>query len=647
VTGGAPAPLMPERTVIATDAKETSMSRRIARIALPVLLLTLLAVVVQAGPGLGRTPPAGGGVPAVTVEIRPLGPLPAGGEGRLGVVYHVPAGTHLTSTFQQLRWQSEPPAGFGQAVFPEPIVEQEIGYYKGDVMAVVPVRLPAGATSLRVDLEAQYQLCREGEAGLCYAPAWAQTSAELALAPAGDAAVSARTGAADPADATADVRPERPRGLQGRLEDALDRGSWLAFLLVFLGGILASFTPCVYPMIPITVGFIGGSAKGNPAKGFVMSLWYVLGIAVVYSTLGLVAAATGGAFGQATQTPLFAGIVATVIGAMGLSMAGLFDIQPPSSLTTRIGGARTGFLGPLLMGMAMGLIAAPCVGPVLIVLLTWVATTGNLLLGFWLLFTFALGLGMLFIALGTFSGLLTALPGAGAWMEQVKHFFALVLYGLALWFLRLYVPGWLLLTMLGVLLAFSASAWGAWRPLPPDAGPRAGMGKGVLMLVWTVGVVLLLLGGLRGLAPGLLPAGGRPGPEATVAEEPAWRHDVEAAFAEAERTGRPVVMDFWAEWCAACKELDHETWSDERVLELARGFIPLKMDMTERSETNTALLRRYGVAGMPTVIFFAPDGSELERFSGFRSPEQVIPVLQRVLDRAATGGRTTQPQEER
>jgi len=421
--------------------------------------------------------------------------------------------------------------------------------------------------------------------------------------------------------------------LAGKLEAALNRGSWVAFLLVFLGGVLTSFTPCVYPMIPITISFIGGSAKGNPLKGFVLALWFVLGIAIMYSSLGLLAAATGGAFGQATQTPIFAGIVAFIIGAMGLSMAGLFDIQIPSGLTSKMGGAKTGFLGPILMGMAMGLIAAPCVGPVLIVLLTWVAQTGSLFMGFWLLFTFAAGLGMLFLALGTFSGLLTALPGAGGWMDQVKHFFALVLFALALYFLKPYLPGWMLTLALGLALVFSLSAWGALKPLSEDAGAKDGMGKGLSRLLWILGVVLAILGGIKGFAPGLLPSGGGSSSVETAEahQEPLWIWNETEGFTQAAAEGKPVMMDFWAEWCVACNELDHFTYNQPEILDLAEDFVSIKMDMTNNSVENKAKLNKYEVFGMPTVIFFDSTGKELERFSGFISADDMAPYMQRAL----------------
>ncbi len=609
------------------------------------LLLALALTGMAAFPAVAETPP----VPTVTLKV--LGGEPAaGGDSRLGVVYHVPAGNHLTATFQGLAFASEPAAVFGAAVFPKPVAA-EIPYYRGEVMALVPVTWPDRAGPMRVTLRAEYQLCREGDAAVCYQPGEAVAELRLDLA-AGAAVTTTTPAAATPAAGTGDGAVAAPAagGLQARLQHALEQGSWLAFLMVFLGGVLASFTPCVYPMIPITISYIGGNSRGKPLKGFVLSLWYVLGIALVYSTLGVAAAATGGAFGQATQTPVFAAIVAAIIGAMALSMAGLFDLQLPSTLTSRVGGGRTGFLGPLLMGAAMGLIAAPCVGPVLIVLLTWVATTGNLVLGFWLLFTFALGLGVLFVALGTFSGLLTALPGAGGWMQTIKHVFAIVLFALALWFLRLYAPAWLLAAVFGLALLLSVSAWGAWRALPEGAGARAGLDLGGLRFLWLLGATLAILGGLRGLAPGLLPAGNAPVVAAAEGEhraEPAWLFDEEAAFATARELGKPVMMDFWAAWCAACVELDERTYNQPAIRALAGDFVAVKMDLTERNATNDARARRYGVVGMPTVLFFDQQGREIERFSGFMNARDLAVVLERVRRTAAGATRPdTDPERE-
>ncbi len=594
-----------------------------------------LALLAMAIPLFGAAAEEGFGAdpfapPELEVSVEALAdPLVAGETVEFAVTYHVPDGTHLTEYFRTVLIVSEPALNFGEAVWPAGILEDEEHIWRGDVEVRSRVTLPAAGT-LKLNVEAEYQICQEGEVEMCFPPTVALAEAEYAIEASGTAFV-AEAGTQAEAEAGA-VKPPEGKGLAGKLEAALNRGSWVAFLLVFLGGVLTSFTPCVYPMIPITISFIGGSAKGNPLKGFVLAVWFVLGIAIMYSSLGLLAAATGGAFGQATQTPIFAGIVAVIISAMGLSMAGLFDIQIPSGLTSRMGGARTGFLGPILMGMAMGLIAAPCVGPVLIVLLTWVAQTGSLFMGFWLLFTFALGLGLLFLALGTFSGLLTALPGAGGWMDQVKHFFALVLFALALYFLKPYVPGWILTLALGLSLVFSLSAWGALKPLGEGAGAKEGMGKGLARLLWILGVVLAILGGLKGFAPGLLPAGGPAAiVEQTAHQEPHWIWDEAEGFAQAAAEGKPVMMDFWAEWCVACNELDHFTYNQPGILALAEDMVSIKMDMTKNNEANKAILNKYEVYGMPTVIFFDSTGAELERFSGFISAEDMAPYMERAL----------------
>ena len=186
-------------------------------------------------------------------------------------------------------------------------------------------------------------------------------------------------------------------------------------------------------------------------------------------------------------------------------------------------------------------------------------------------------------------------------------------------------------------LLLSVSAWGAWTPLPATAGHRAGLNRGFLRFLWLAGAVLALLGGLRGLAPDLLPAAG-PVVGSTVAQpEPDWIPDDAEGFARARESGRPVMMDFWAEWCAACLELDHKTYNQPGVLRLAERFEAVKMDMTRQTPENGERLKRYGVIGMPTVIFFDSRGNELERFSGFVDAEAMAEVMGRVLERNGNG----------
>ncbi|MBM3318455.1 MAG: thioredoxin family protein, partial [Candidatus Eisenbacteria bacterium] len=402
--------------------------------------------------------------------------------------------------------------------------------------------------------------------------------------------------------------------------------------------ILTSFTPCVYPMIPITISFIGGRAR-NRAHGFVLSLFFVLGIAVMYSALGLVAASTGAIFGAALQSPAVLIAVAAIFAAMGASMLGAFDIALPAGLQGRMtGGAqRGGVIGAILMGMVTGLVASPCVGPVLVVLLTFVAKTGNLFFGFWLLFAFACGLGLLFLVLGTFAGAMQALPGAGGWMNTVKHAFGVILVALAIYYLRTLIGPQGMRFAFGVYLVFVGTYMGAVAPLPEGAGGRARFRQGLALLSLIAGAALFLiwLAGAAG-APALpsgaaQPAAGEQGQAARAAHPgPDWRVNDEAALGEAVAAGRPAVVDFYADWCAACVELDEKTWIDPAVIAESQRFMAVKMDFTRRGEFSRAATARYEVKGLPTVVFFDSRGREVHRFFGFKGPAEVLRIMRGV-----------------
>ena len=195
----------------------------------------------------------------------------------------------------------------------------------------------------------------------------------------------------------------------------------------------------------------------------------------------------------------------------------------------------------------------------------------------------------------------------------------------------MYIPIWMLTAIFGFLLFVSVSAWGAWKPLSETATHKDGILKGILMFLWLLGSFLFI----AGIAPSLIPVS----ENAQVVEakhiEPQWLLDEQVAFTTAAKEDKPLVMDFWAEWCSACKELDHKTWSSEGPLTLAGQFVTLKMDMTERNDFNDSALEKYAVVGMPTVIFFSSDGQEIERFSGFKGPEDVEEIMSRVLSRTS------------
>lgn len=224
-------------------------------------------------------------------------------------------------------------------------------------------------------------------------------------------------------------------------EELAENGLWAALLLVFLAGVASSFTPCVYPLIPITISLFGARDVATRREGFALSLVYVLGIVLTYSLMGLGAAALGGVFGGAMQSPIVVVGISVLFFALALSSLGLFEIKLPAALQTKLGQTgRKGYFGALLMGLVAGLIAAPCVGPIVAGILVWVAQEQDLLMGWLFLSVFALGMGQLFILLGTFSSMISKLPKSGPWMETVKVVFATIFVGMTLYYMRLVVP---------------------------------------------------------------------------------------------------------------------------------------------------------------------------------------------------------------
>ena len=411
-------------------------------------------------------------------------------------------------------------------------------------------------------------------------------------------------------------------GDEGTLERALSGGQvWLAFLLVFAGGILTSLTPCVYPLIPITVSIFGANESAGLFKSFLLSVVYVIGIVVMYSILGVAVASTGAVFGQIMANPWVVGFISLILVTLGLSMFGVFEIQLPYSVQNRlntVGGA--GFAGAFAMGTVAGVIAAPCTGPALAVVLTYIATTGSLFLGFWLMFTYALGMGLLFIGIGTFSGLLSALPRSGGWMYILENIFGIAIITMALYFLKdVFQP---LQNFLQNSLPFFAVAGGL---------VLVGLWLGKLTQRFSGIPVRVKFQKACGLSLAVLGAymlvGGIQQPAGPHLD---WVYDEAEAFETAKRENKLVMLDFYASWCAACKELDHQTYSDPAVAARLDDYVNVKLDFTRTSETTKALTEKYQIPGLPVVIFLDADGVTLKRFTGFVDAEEMLGILDEI-----------------
>ena len=402
------------------------------------------------------------------------------------------------------------------------------------------------------------------------------------------------------------------------------------FAILFAAGVLTSLTPCVYPLIPITVSVFGARQAEKRARSVALSATYVGGIAAMYSALGLFAALSGKAFGSALSSPAVIAILAVFLFALAASMFGAFDIAVPHALQQKLANVKgAGFGGAFAMGLVAGIVAAPCTGPVLAGVLAFVATQRSAVLGFWMLFTYAIGMGLLFFILGATS---LRLPRSGAWMETVKSVLGVALIAAAVALLLPFIPRAHELPVsarnVGIMagaLAFVGVLAGALSlSFHGETRERILKASALVMLVLGIGLEFGWMGAPRAAKPADIP----------------WLHDESAAVRESRATGKPLLIDFGAEWCAACKELDLHTWTDPVVAnEVAQKFVPLKIDATDESEQNDALLKKYGVPGLPTVLMVAckdpqptcavpQDGPG--RVTGFLPPPEMLEHLRRV-----------------
>ncbi len=340
----------------------------------------------------------------------------------------------------------------------------------------------------------------------------------------------------------------------------------------------------------------------------------VLGMAVTYTTLGVIAAKSGAAFGAFAQKPAFLIPVALIFAVFALSLFGAFEIQLPQSVQMRLqgDGPRKGYTGAFIMGLVLGPLAAPCVGPVIGAVLVGIAQQGDVLLGGLQLFVFTLGMGVLFMLVGTFSA---GLPKSGAWLIRFKQIMGLVVLAFAFWSLRLLVPEWLNYAMWTLTLLVGAAVFGAFEAAE---GLLSQLRKGIALLLLALGLLLGIKSVESFLNVQLLPRAG-----ATAPVEPAaktWlEQDLEGALRQAKAEHKLVLVDVYAEWCAQCKELDEKTWPDAAVRAwIAKNAVAVRID-TDKQRPDLA--KSLEIRSYPTVILLDAEGKELRRLLGFTRPE--------------------------
>ena len=394
--------------------------------------------------------------------------------------------------------------------------------------------------------------------------------------------------------------PEAPGVLHGW-------GMVWTLLGIFAGGMALNLTPCVYPLIPITISYFGGRSDRRQLIG--QGLCYVGGLSVTNSVLGVVAALTGGLMGAMLQNPLVLTFVAAILIILASSLFGLWEIRLPSGLMQAASRSYAGYFGTLFMGLTMGIVAAPCIGPFVIGLLTWVASMGSPWLGFIVFFTLSLGLGLPLFFLAIFSGNLTRLPRSGEWMLWVRKLMGWVLVGMAVYFIRPVLP-----KTAGVLLpaviALAAGVHLGWIDKTRASFRAFEWIKAVASIAALVVATLMIGNWLK------------QGPAVT------WQPYSDALITESMNANRPVIIDFSADWCTPCRALDSVTFHHPGVVaQTERHFTMIKVDVTRaNNQIHERLLERYNVKGVPTMVFLDGRGRERRdlRIVDFMPPDQFL-----------------------
>lgn len=630
-------------------------------------LLLLLAVVLLAGPaGISVEPvqaqtPAGNPVkdlqkhftadstlPSSSAELVSVAtrlartPVPAGSEVQAAVVLDVEEGWHVNAhepTLDYLigtdiEWASQPGLMVNQVQYPKAkrlnldFAGDALDVYEGRSPIFLTVR-PSGSTEpgeRRLQGRLRVQACNDQT---CLRPSTINVSLRVPVAEAGaESKASADTlfQAFSPTQSAAS-----PSGLElptsaGEITALFEgRGMISGFGIIFLIGLALNLTPCVYPMLSVTVSLFGGQEETSPVRAFGRASLYVVGIVTMYSALGVLAACTGQLFGGWLQSMWVTGGIGLLLMILAASMFGAFQLQLPAPVRSRIGGAQqaAGPAGTYLSGLLVGVVAAPCIGPPVIAVLAFVGREGDPMLGFATMTVMALGLGLPYLLLGTFSGLLARLPQSGAWMVYVKKVFGFVLLGAGLFYLGLATtPDWAYYAVpLTLGLAggyFAVLAYRATASRSPNRGLQA---------TTSLASVVAIAGALWFV-------------QFLQADGVTWTSYSEEVLAEADAQNQLVVLDFTADWCIPCQELDRITFTDDEVLAAMQDVRPVKVDLTEAGTPRTERLRKkYDVAGVPTLVFLDGDGHEVEsaRTVGYVEPAVFLERLRSVPRATGTG----------
>ncbi|MFN7552589.1 MAG: protein-disulfide reductase DsbD [Pseudomonadota bacterium] len=557
-------------------------------------------------------------------------------DGGILARFSMPAGYYLYRDRTVFR-SADPDVALGVPRWPPAVAHRDehfgaVMVYFGTVEVPIEVRRGAGAASRTIPLTADFQGCQQD--GICYPPMTRTASVDLP-----PATLIRRSGAGD-ATMQAVPAPVPAEGEESRLSRLLvERNLALVVLGFFAVGLGLAFTPCVYPMVPILSGILAGAGEGLTARrAIVLSLVYVLASALVYAAAGVVAGLLGVNLSAVLQKPWILVTFAGLFVLLALAMFGFYELQLPSSWQTRLAALsnrqKPGSVpGVAAMGVLSGLLVGPCVAPPLAVAVTYIGQSGDPVLGGFALFAMGLGMGAPLLAFGATQGRL--LPKAGPWMDAIKSAFGVAFLFLALWMLeRVLDPVWIML-LAGILLVGCGVHLGALERLPEGASGWRRTWKAVGVALLALGVIQFIgvaAGGRDVMKPlAALRGGASPAVEKVQFQPLETTAELDRAVAAASTAGKPVLFDFYADWCVECKRMERNTFTDAGVREALSDYVLLKVDVTAQDDDDVALQRRFGIIGPPATLFFhcGTDERREHRLVGYEDPAPFAERLRR------------------
>jgi len=545
---------------------------------------------------------------------------------------------------EQFRFAADGAARIGTAAMPSGKVkydetfQKDVETYRNRVAIAVPVLAANGPFRLTVTSQG----C--ADKGLCYPPMPSVVEVRLAaFGGASDVRVVSSGGMTGAALSASDSSPAGSLAINtpsltdsARIDAALQSGRfWIVVGVFFIAGLLLSFTPCVLPMLPILSSIIAGTDESiSRRRGLALASSYSLGMALVYTVFGVAAGLVGEGLAAALQTPWVLFAFAAVLAGFALSMFDVYELRLPSGLANGLTAKSQQLPGGQVaavfaMGGLSALIVSPCVTAPLAGALVFLSQTRDVVLGGSALFALAAGMSVPLLVLGASAG--SWLPRSGSWMHAVKRFFGLLLLGVAIWVAQPVLPVWAVLGVWGLLLLVAGFMLRPFDPSPHSASPRVWLQRALGVMALTLGVIQVVGAASGGRDP-LRPLAHLV--DAAAAEAPRFRlvRDVVELDSALRSAGRPVMLDFYADWCVSCKEMERYTFSDATVAAMMSRAVLLKADVTANSEADRALLKRFRLFGPPGTIFFDAQGREIEgvRVIGFQNAERFALTLRAV-----------------